>query len=189
MNKWTHDHGVTLLAEAFAFACERHGDQRRKGRQEQPYVTHLAEVARILARTTVGADPALVTAGVLHDVVEDTGTSRDELERLFGEEIAGLVMEVTDDQSLPTDERRERQVETAHDLSLRARMIRIADKISNMSDLAASPASEWPEEKVKAYFHWARRVVDNCRGINAKLEAEFDTAYGEGLVKVKHRTG
>ncbi len=187
MSERTQDETVVLVAEAFDFACRHHTNQRRKGRREDPYVNHLAEVARLVARGTAGRDPVLVAAALLHDVVEDTDVTAAEIEQAFGEDVARLVMEVTDDQSLPQAQRRERQMEQAARISPRARIIRIADKISNMTDLSQSPASEWPDETVKAYFNWAREVVDRCRGVCPRLEAEFDTTYGEGLVRLKRR--
>src|SRR5437868_15435576 len=92
--------GIRLVSEAADLAARRHNGMARKGRGNEPYINHLAEVASILAEVTNGADAELVAAGWLHDTVEDTGTTREELARKFGDRVAALVTAVTDDMSL-----------------------------------------------------------------------------------------
>src|ERR1700694_3040078 len=123
---------LRLVSEAADFAARRHTGQQRKGRGNEPYVNHLAEVANLLAITTEGADAELVAAGWLHDTVEDTETTREELAQKFGERVAALVVEVTDDMSLPKNERRQKQIVDAPKKSPGAKLIKIADKISNI---------------------------------------------------------
>ncbi|MFO1037719.1 MAG: HD domain-containing protein [Geminicoccaceae bacterium] len=163
-----------LLSRAFLFAAERHQHQRRKGDAAEPYVNHLAEVAALVAEATEGSDPGLVAAALLHDVVEDTATTRAEVAATFGEDVAGLVAEVTDDKSLPKAERKRRQVEHAPSKSRRAKMLKLADKTSNLRALAQSPPAKWPVERRLAYVAWAREVVDGLRGVSPELEAIFD---------------
>ena len=165
------------LAHAFYYSTQAHADQRRKGERAEPYVNHVAEVADLLARATDGADVNLVIAGLLHDVVEDTPATLDDLEREFGKDVAGLVGEVTDDKRLPRKERKRVQIETAAGKSDRARMLKIADKTSNLRAIAASPPKDWSLERQIAYFDWAKAVVDNCRHVNRFLDAEFDRAF------------
>src|SRR6476661_4663777 len=110
---------IVLITRAMEFAAHKHTDIRRKGARSEPYVNHLAEVARLLADATAGEDPALVAAGLLHDTVEDTKTTFEELEQEFGAEVAGLVREVTDDKNLKKEERKRLQIETAGNKSLR----------------------------------------------------------------------
>lgn len=167
---------VLLIAAALDFAARHHIDHRRKGERGEPYINHLAEVADLLARATGGADPELVAAGLLHDAVEDTCATLDEIERHFGEDIAGLVAEVTDDKSLPKQERKRLQAETAPHKSARARLLKLADKISNLRTLQHSPPADWPEERRRAYVHWAQQVAAGCTGLNAYLDAEFQAA-------------
>src|ERR1700741_3865545 len=93
--------GTRLVTRAARFAAEKHGDQRRKGSRRKPYINHLAEVADLLAEATAGDDAALIAAGFLHDTIEDTATTVDELKNLFGADILSLVLEVSDDKSLP----------------------------------------------------------------------------------------
>ena len=172
---------LLLVVRALEFAAHRHSAQRRKGAAAEPYVNHLAEVARLLAEACGGRDAELVAAGLLHDTLEDTRTEAAELEREFGPVVLGLVREVTDDKSLPRPERKRLQVQTAGAKSSRARMIKIADKTSNLRSLLASPPLGWSRRRRLEYFAWAAQVVERCRGVSPELEAAFDRAHREGL--------
>ena len=167
---------IVSLARAYDYAARRHVHQRRKGEAAEPYMNHLVEVAELVAMATEGADPELVIAAVLHDVVEDTPTSNAEVERAFGTRVAGMVAEVTDDKSLPKMERKRLQVEHAVHASTGAKIIKLADKTSNLRALAASPPVDWPTERRAEYLAWAQRVVERCRGVNPWLEGQFDLA-------------
>lgn len=170
---------MQLLLHAAAFAAEKHKRQRRKNANGTPYINHPLAAADLLAREA-GVDDAVVLAGaILHDTVEDTQTTRDELERLFGEEVAGVVMEVTDDKSLAKEERKRRQVEHAPHLSPRARLVKLADKICNVQDVASDPPANWTLARRQEYFDWAKSVVDQIRGTSSVLEARFDALYEE----------
>ena len=171
--------GILLVTRAAEFAARRHVGQTRKGAAREPYVNHLAEVASLLAATAEEPDAHLVAAGWLHDTVEDTGTSGEEIEQLFGRRVAELVAEVTDDKSLPKAERKRLQVERAPHKSPGARALKIADKISNLHSLVASPPDDWGAERVANYIDWAKEVVAGCRGVNAALDALFDRAVAE----------
>lgn len=166
---------VVLLARAFDFACQSHTPQRRKGAAAEPYVNHLADVARRVAEATAGDDASLVAAALLHDTIEDTPVTREELEIAFGPDIAALVAEVTDDKSLEKDVRKELQVANAPAKSARAKMLKLADKASNLCALVASPP-DWPVEIQLQYADWAERVAAGLRGVNAQLERELDAA-------------
>ena len=165
---------VRLVSEAAELAARRHNGVARKGRGNEPYINHLAEVANLLAAATAGADAELVAAGWLHDTIEDTDTTREELSQKFGERVAGLVVEVTDDMSLPKPERRRLQVVDASHKSPGARLIKIADKISNIGARILSEPT--PEERCDLidYTAWAEQVVAGCRGGNAWLDRTFD---------------
>ena len=175
---------LVLVVRALEFAARKHAAQRRKGLTAEPYVNHLAEVARLLAEAGEGRDPALVAAGLLHDTLEDTATGAAELEREFGADILALVLEVTDDKSLPRQERKRLQVQTAGSKSARARMLKIADKTSNLRSLLNSPPVGWSRRRRLEYIRWAGQVVERCRGVNAALEAAFDQAYREDLARM-----
>lgn len=167
------DH-VALVTRAADFAARRHADQRRKGTAREPYVNHLAEVATLLAESVEEPNAWLVAAGWLHDTIEDTETTHDELVQLFGSKVADLVAEVTDDTSLSKAERKRLQVERAPHKSPDAKAIKIADKISNLRSLVASPPADWDRARILDYVTWAESVVAGCRGTNAALESIFD---------------
>jgi (p)ppGpp synthase/HD superfamily hydrolase len=172
---------IVALARALDFAARKHSNQRRKGVAGEPYVNHLAEVARLVAEATEGRDPIAILAALLHDTIEDTGTSPAELEREFGREVADIVVEVTDDKSLPKPERKRLQEQNAPHKSSRAKLVKIADKTSNLRSIAKSPPMDWDLKRQRDYFDWAARVVAGCRGTNATLEKWFDEAHAAGL--------
>jgi guanosine-3',5'-bis(diphosphate) 3'-pyrophosphohydrolase len=166
--------GLRLVSEAADLAAQRHNGMARKGRGNEPYINHLAEVASILAAVTDGRDAGLVAAGWLHDIVEDTATTRDELAQKFGEPVAALVLEVTDDMSLSKAQRRKRQIEDAPHKSADAKLIKIADKISNIRARIHSDPSAEERADLTDYVDWAEKVVAGCRGGNAVLDRMFD---------------
>lgn len=167
---------VLLFARALDFAARKHVHQRRKGELAEPYVNHLSDVARLLAEATKGEDITVVIAGLLHDTIEDTDTTFEELAKEFGLEVAELVSEVTDDKALPKAERKRLQIETAPRKSRRARMIKLADKTSNLHSMIGSPPKDWSLERRRDYIDWAEKVAAGCRGVNAYLEQEFELA-------------
>lgn len=167
------------LLKAIAFAAEKHRHQTRKDAEESPYIIHPIAVATVLAVEGDVANDATLLAAILHDTVEDTDTTFAELEEHFGPEVTGLVRELTDDKSLKKDERKRLQVEHARESSPRAKQIKIADKISNVRDIAVSPPADWPLERRREYLTWSERVVAGCRGVNPKLDQAFDEAIGE----------
>jgi len=166
--------GVRLVSEAAALAARRHNGMQRKGRGSEPYINHLAEVANLLSAATDGADAELVAAGWLHDSVEDTETTRAELAQKFGERVAGLVVEVTDDMTLPKSERRRLQIVDARHKSPGAKLIKIADKISNIGARVLPHPTPEEREDLMDYVLWAENVVAGCRGGNTWLDRAFD---------------
>jgi len=174
------DASLLLFARALDFAARKHAHQRRKGELAEPYINHLAEVARLLAAATQGRDAIVTVAGMLHDTLEDTATSYDELAAEFGNEIAALVREVSDDTTKTRAERKRLQILHAAKSSKRAKMIKLADKTSNLHSIVNSPPRGWDLARKKEYFDWARRVVEGCRGVSLYLEEEFDRAWRLG---------
>jgi len=167
---------IQTLTEAYHFAAGKHAGQRRKGEAAEPYINHLTEVADLVARATDGGDIELIIAAALHDTVEDTETTPAELAARFGQRVAGLVAEVTDDKSLPKAERKRQQIEHAAHASPGAKIIKLADKVSNLRALASSPPADWSDARRRDYADWAGQVVAGCRGANPWLEGEFDAA-------------
>jgi GTP diphosphokinase / guanosine-3',5'-bis(diphosphate) 3'-diphosphatase len=114
---------------------------------------------------------------LLHDTIEDTKTTGTELRRLFGTKVAGIVAEVTDYKRLPKERRKELQIQHAGSLSQNAKQVKLADKICNLRDILASPPKDWSIERKRQYFDWAKKVIDQVRGTNSKLERRFDQLY------------
>jgi (p)ppGpp synthase/HD superfamily hydrolase len=168
--------GLRLVSEAADLAARRHNGMARKGRGNEPYINHLAEVANLLAIATEGRDAELVAAGWLHDTVEDTATTAQELAATFGNRVAALVVEVTDDMTLPKAERRQRQIIEASHKSPGAKLIKIADKISNVRARILPEPTPEERDDLADYVAWAEKVVGGCRGGNAMLDRSFDHA-------------
>jgi guanosine-3',5'-bis(diphosphate) 3'-pyrophosphohydrolase len=167
---------LRLVSEAAELAARCHNGMARKGRGNEPYINHLAEVANLLSAATDGRDAELVAAGWLHDAIEDGGTTREELAQKFSPRVAGLVAEVTDDMNLPQNERRRLQVIDAPHKSGDAKLIKIADKISNIRARTFPEQTVEQREDLVAYVNWAVEVVAGCRGGNAFLDTLFDGA-------------
>ena len=165
-----------ILAAAH-FAAEHHKGQKRKGGAGEPYINHLIEVAELIATSSDLLDANLIMAAFLHDAIEDTDVTSRELEERFGKDVAALVVEVTDDKSLPKEQRKALQVQNAHKKSPRAQTLKLADKISNLRALLSTPPANWPAQRKREYFDWAREVVSGLTHPNPKLKAEFERTY------------
>ena len=169
-----------LLLRAITFSAHKHRNQRRKNVGASPYINHPIEVATILATIGGVADLTILVAAILHDTVEDTATTPEELEESFGREVRLLVEEVTDDKGLPKADRKRLQVEHAPGSSTAAKLIKLADKISNILDVTETPPSGWSTERRREYLDWTERVVAGCRGTNDKLERHYDDTLRKG---------
>jgi len=172
MNVNTKD--ISLILKALTFSADKHRNQRRKGREAAPYINHLIGVAEILWEIGQVRDIPTIVAGILHDTLEDTDTTPEELTREFSAHILSIVEEVTDDKRLPKDERKRRQVERAGTASPEARQIKLADKISNIQDLIQAPPAGWSLQRQRDYVDWGESVIDRLRGSNERLEQHFD---------------
>ena len=174
------------LLAALRLAAEKHRTQTRKGVDASPYINHPIEVAELLARVGGVRDVELLSAAILHDTIEDTETTPAELELAFGARVRALVAEVTDDKSLPKAERKRLQQHHAPQLSRDAKQLKLADKISNVREIGASPPADWPLERRREYIAWARSVVEGCRGVNPALERHFDRVAAEAEAALTH---
>lgn len=164
-----------LVLRAAEFAATKHRDQRRKDHEASPYINHPLSVALLIAEVGGEDDPETLAAALLHDTVEDTDTSPEELEAEFGGNVRRLVAQVTDDKNLDKDERKRRQIDHASELSREAALIKLADKISNVRDVEVSPPSHWTLERRTEYLDWAEAVIDHCPRSNEALERCFRT--------------
>jgi GTP diphosphokinase / guanosine-3',5'-bis(diphosphate) 3'-diphosphatase len=169
---------LAKLLDALAFAAEKHRLQRRKDVEASPYINHPIALAHLLATTGGITDIVVLQAAVLHDTIEDTDTRLEELVARFGEPVAGVVAEVTDDKALPKAARKARQVEQAAHKSPEAALVKLADKTCNLRDIASTPPADWSLERQREYFEWAKRVVDALPIAHPELRAAFDAAYG-----------
>jgi (p)ppGpp synthase/HD superfamily hydrolase len=171
---------TAALLEALHFAATKHRDQRRKDPAASPYINHPIRVAQLLSSTGAVTDLVTLQGALLHDTVEDTDTTPEELQEIFGPEVQQVVAEVTDDKSLPKGDRKRLQIEHASHLSHRAQQIKIADKIANIQDVATSPPANWSTQRQQEYLDWSEQVVAGCRGANPALEDLFDQSLAQG---------
>jgi GTP diphosphokinase / guanosine-3',5'-bis(diphosphate) 3'-diphosphatase len=174
------DESIGLILKALRFSAEKHTDQRRKDAKSSPYINHPIQVTETL--WTIGGvrDATLLLASILHDTIEDTETSPDEIKAEFGEDVLALVLEVTDDKSLPKQVRKQLQVETAPHKTHNAKLLKLADKICNVRDITASPPLDWSLERRQEYLLWTETVVAGLRGVNEKLESYYDDLLRNG---------
>ena len=168
---------LQLVIRAAAFAAHKHRDQRRKDAGATPYINHPLALARILSVEGGVIDPVTIAAALLHDTIEDTETTPEELEAEFGADIRSIVEQVTDDKTLPKAARKQAQVDHAGHISHRAQLVKLADKIANLRDVATAPPDRWDLQRRQEYFDWGKRVIDRLRGAHPALEAVFDDAY------------
>ena len=163
--------------KAAAFASEKHRNQRRKDADAAPYINHPIALANVLANEGGVVDSTILCAAVLHDTIEDTKTTPDELRQLFGDKVTSIVLEVTDDKSLPKPMRKQLQIDHAPHISHEAKLVKLADKICNLRDIINSPPANWPQARKQDYFDWAAKVVAGVRGHNVALEAIFEQLH------------
>jgi guanosine-3',5'-bis(diphosphate) 3'-pyrophosphohydrolase len=166
--------GFDLFVKAIAFAAEKHRHQRRKDAHASPYINHPIALVSVLANEGGVHDTRVLCAAVLHDTIEDTQTTPDELRAIFGAEITAIVLEVTDDKTLSAQARKQFQIDHAPHVSTEAKLVKLADKICNLRDILASPPASWALERKQAYFHWAGQVIGGVRGVHPGLESVFD---------------
>ena len=165
---------IGVFVKAVAFAADKHRTQRRKDADASPYINHPIALANVLANEGGVTDVVVLSAAVLHDTIEDTNTTAEELTAIFGAKITATVLDVTDDKSLDKHVRKQRQIEHAPHISKEAKLVKLADKICNLRDILAAPPADWSPERKQGYFDWAAKVVAGVRGVHPELEAVFD---------------
>jgi GTP diphosphokinase / guanosine-3',5'-bis(diphosphate) 3'-diphosphatase len=170
---------ASQLLIALEFAAHKHRDQRRKDASASPYINQPIALARLLAEDGGVTDAKTLVAAVLHDTIEDTDTTYDELRAQFGKKVADVVAEVTDDTSLPKPRRKALQIEHAPHMSQRAALVKLADKTCNLRDVAHNPPADWPLSRRRQYFDWAKAVVDALPPVSKKLRRAFDAAHAK----------
>ncbi|KAI4496592.1 hypothetical protein M0804_000402 [Polistes exclamans] len=176
---------ISLIIKCTNFAAEKHRNQKRKDAAQTPYINHPIGVANILVHEGDVYDPVVILAALLHDTVEDTDTSFDEIEQEFGYTVSQVVQEVTDDKALPKAERKRLQIENAPKRSHRAKLVLLADKLYNLRDLQKSTPIGWTSERVKEYFKWAKAIVDRIRRTNSNLEIALDRVFEKQRIETE----
>lgn len=173
---------LKLLLDALVFASDKHKNQKRKGNSAIPYINHPIQVAQLLVSVGEITDIKILCAAILHDTVEDTDATHEDIQNLFGADIASIVAEVSDDKNLKKEERKRLQIVNAAKKSKAAKALKIADKTCNIRDIVNDPPV-WKIERKLAYIEWAKAVVDEVRGVNPKLEQCFDEWVEKGMLK------
>lgn len=140
-------------------------------------MTFVLGVAYILTEEANVTDLSVIQAALLHDTVEDTGTTLDEVEQHFGKKVRDIVAEVTDDKNLPKDQRKALQIKNAAGCSYEAKLVKLADKLYNLRDLERSTPSGWCKQRVHDYFIFSKNVTDGLQGTNKNLENELNEIY------------
>lgn len=176
---------MDLILRAIKFSADKHRHQRRKGEEALPYVNHPIDVAESLWSVGGVRDVKIIAAAILHDTIEDTEATADEIEQLFGPEVLALVKEVSDDKSLPKAQRKQLQIEHAAHKSAAAKQIKLADKMSNVRDITSTPPSDWSLERKSEYLDWADKIVAGLRGANRKLEDAYDEAVRKARLRLE----
>ncbi len=174
---------LAKFIQAASFAAKKHSTQKRKGADGEPYINHPLEVANLLANVGKVEDYDILIAAILHDTIEDTQTTKEEITELFGAKVCEMVLEVTDDKSLPKAERKQKQIEHAPHLSVGAKQIKLGDKISNIRDVAENPPDSWSDERKLEYILWGEKVIAGVRGVNTYLERYFDEIVSKARQK------
>jgi (p)ppGpp synthase/HD superfamily hydrolase len=173
------------LLNAIEFASRKHSTQRRKDKEASPYINHPIAVAHLLADTGGVTDLVTLMAAVLHDTIEDTETTGEELEAQFGRTVRNVVEELTDNKLLDKADRKQRQIDHAPDLTVPAKIIKLADKIANVQDVTDAPPANWDLERRIEYLNWTEKVVAGCRGTNGPLEKLYDEVLKRGRAKFR----
>lgn len=162
------------------FAIRKHNGQIRSG-TDFPYIIHPVDVALILCEHGETSH-RLIAAAVLHDTLEDTTATYDELEARFGELVAKLVLEVTDDQSLTKKEQREALLRKIPNMSADACLLKMADGISNVRSVSLDCPADWSRSLKLAYVKTCEKVGKACAARWIELRGwEFATHAGHAL--------
>jgi guanosine-3',5'-bis(diphosphate) 3'-pyrophosphohydrolase len=172
------------LLQALHFSADKHRFQRRKDRDASPYINHPIEVATVLATVGGVTDIIALMAAVLHDTIEDTATTPEELDEKFGRDVRIVVEELSDDKSLSKARRKQLQIDHAHGSSHRAKLVKLGDKICNVRDVTHAPPDDWSIARRCEYLDWTEQVVAGCRGASATLERYYDQVLAEGRGKL-----
>jgi guanosine-3',5'-bis(diphosphate) 3'-pyrophosphohydrolase len=175
---------LKFILGALKFASEKHILLKRKDVEGTPYIHHPIRVTELICRVGKIVDVTVLSAALLHDVIEDTDATEGDIIERFGAEVAGIVKEVTDDKSLDKEKRKELQILHAPHLSHNAKLIKLADKICNVKDIGSHPPAKWDFERKLEYLEWSKNVVAGLRGVNQPLEDLFNQSLADARLKL-----
>lgn len=178
---------IDKILNAASFAAEKHKSQRRKGTESAPYINHPIAVAKLITDIGKEYDIDIIQAAILHDTIEDTETNSEELIGIFGEKVTAYVVEMTDDKSIPKSERKRLQILNAPHKSPGAKLIKICDKICNITDVTNDPPTHWDLNRRNEYLEWAKQVVDALGEVNSNLKSLFNEKYQKGKILLNAR--
>ena len=167
---------MNKLISAIDFAAVAHMRQRRKDAEKTPYINHPIEVMHILSNAGIN-DIDILCGAVLHDTIEDCGITYDQIYEKFGKRVADFVAECSDDKTQPKVTRKKQQIEHAKTISIGAKLIKSADKLSNIKSLAHNPPVAWTDEEVVGYLDWSYAVHLGLRGNNSILDTQLETIF------------
>ncbi len=181
-----HSHDLSMLFTAFVFASDKHRDQRRKDSSATPYINHPISVANHLVQAGV-TDVAVLVGALLHDTIEDTQTTDDEIRQEFGGQICNIVMDCSDDKSLDKVMRKKLQISHACEISDRSKLVKLSDKLDNCQGLMTNPPKKWTSEEIYGYAVWAycccrHLYLDSTSNVehyhvSQKLKARLDDVF------------
>ncbi|GFZ45158.1 hypothetical protein JCM24511_02884 [Saitozyma sp. JCM 24511] len=176
----TEEGDAAVMLRTIDFAARKHSCQRRKDVDQTPYINHPIAVANFLSSTGI-TDIRVLQAAILHDTVEDTHTSIEEIADTFGMDVARIVEECTDDTSLSGQQRKAEQIRTARSKSKEAQQVKLADKLHNLESIRRSPPVGWGKRRIQNYFIWAKQVTDLCAAshplLSNRLQRLYETAW------------
>jgi len=168
------DKDIARILDALVYSSIKHQHQTRKDTEQTPYIIHPIGVANHLLTLGNVREADILIGALLHDTVEDTDASFEEIELIFGKRIERIVREVTDDKSLPKMERKRLQIEHAPHKSREAALIKLGDKLYNLNNLLNNPPPDWTKERIDEYFQWAAKVVNGLPPVNSALKNAVD---------------
>jgi len=181
---YSKDNDISTLLKAVSWGFQRHCYQKRKI-SGAPYFTHPIGVASIALNAGVKNINVLI-ACLLHDVVEDTKTTIDDVKREFGKTISDIVAEVTDDKMLPREEQKKSQLIRAEKMSDEAKIVKLADKIHNLRDAYyIGPPKKWTKQSYKNYVNHAKKFMNKVKGTNIKLEKLLQNIIDKSLISIE----
>lgn len=171
---------LNRIFKALDFAANKHRYQLRKGADSAPYINHPIKVAQLLIEEGGIHDIDIIMGAILHDTIEDTKTTREELLDEFGKNVTDYVWEMTDDKTLDKKVRKLLQIQNAPHKSYGAKHIKICDKICNITDVVHNPPTWWELQRRKDYLDWAEEVVNALGEVNMRLKELFNERLKEG---------